>query len=155
MRLIQVLVVIATALSIMGSTNATVDATGTVHTPLTAQIGILIYLVALLGICLALFRVLPHRRAVADRESRIRIVITVALPFLGVRILYSILAAFTHNKHFSMYGGSIAVRIAMTTAEEFFVVVMYIILGCTLEKQQAVEKIALNQPEWKFQNVRY
>lgn len=143
----------ATILCIVGSTSAKPDATGHISIPATVKAGVLVYLAIFLGISLGLFLVLPHRKSVDVREGRIAMVVGLALPLIAVRILFSIIAAFANNKHFSMYGGSVGIRVGMATIEEFIVVVMYIALGFTLQKLQKPQvesRVEYNNQAWKL-----
>lgn len=77
--------------------------------------------------------------------------ITLALPILFIRIIYSILSAFLHNKTFSMLRGSLGAYIGMAVIEEFVVIAIYLTLGFMLEKSvpERSETLAGNQRNWK------
>ncbi len=151
LRAIQLAVVLATILSIVGGTSAEPDAAGKVTIPGTVKAGVMIYLLAFLGISVCLFLALPHRKAVDPREGRIAMAVGFALPLIAIRILFSIIAAFANNKHFSIYGGSAGIRVAMATVEEFIVVVMYIALGFTLHRLQEPQPEPENRAQYNSQ----
>jgi len=67
-------------------------------------------------------------------ERRILLAVLAALPFIAVRLLYSILSNFSNNTTFSLVNGNAFVQLAMATAEELVVVVIYTIMGLTLAK---------------------
>ena len=64
-------------------------------------------------------------------EKRIYFAVLAALPFLAVRLLYSLLAAFSNNSTFSIQGGNPLVQLFMGILEEFIIVVMYTLAGLT------------------------
>ncbi|XWW97009.1 hypothetical protein V2A60_004989 [Cordyceps javanica] len=132
LRAIQLVILVATILSIVGGTSTRPDASGAITIPATVKAGVVLYLLAFLGVGLSLVLALPHRRILEPREGRVAVAVGLALPLIAVRILYSLVAAFANNKHFSIYGGSVGIRVGMATVEEFVVVVMYIALGFTL-----------------------
>jgi hypothetical protein len=62
-------------------------------------------------------------------EKRIYFSVLFALPFLAVRVLWSILAAFSNNPSFSLTSGKPWIQFFMATVEEFVVVVFYTLAG--------------------------
>jgi hypothetical protein len=64
-------------------------------------------------------------------EKRIYFVVLAAIPLLGVRMLWSILAAFANDSTFSIQGGKPLVQLFMAILEEFIIVVMYTLAGLT------------------------
>jgi len=67
-------------------------------------------------------------------EKRVFLAVLAALPLLAVRILYSILSAFSNNSVFSILGGSAVVRLCMAIIEEFLIVLFYTIAGLVASK---------------------
>lgn len=67
-------------------------------------------------------------------ERRVPFAVAIAWPFILVRLLYSILVVFLNDSHFSVVNGSVAVRAAMSVAEEMIVVMIYLALALTLPK---------------------
>lgn len=95
------------------------------------KIGIIIFLVIYL-ILFALTTITMKDVGNAPRgEKRIYMVVVIALPFIAVRLLWSILSAFTHNSDFSIMSGKPLVQLFMATLEEFIVVVFYTLAGLT------------------------
>lgn len=60
--------------------------------------------------------------------------IVLALPFLLVRLVYSILSTFTHNRNFNLLDGSVTVLLCVALIEEFIVVIIFEGTGLTLKK---------------------
>lgn len=63
--------------------------------------------------------------AVASGERRILIGAVIAIPFLFLRILYAMLAAFRDKRNFSIINGSATVQLSMAVIMEMIVVVIY------------------------------
>lgn len=67
-------------------------------------------------------------------EKRIYWAVALALPWLAVRVLYSILAAFTNSSTFSITGNHPLVQLFMATIEEFIIVCIYTLAGLTVSR---------------------
>jgi len=124
-QLAQIPIVIGLVLCILGGTDAKISFT---------KVGIVIFLAAytlLIGLVTVTIRDIGN----APRgETRLYWVIVAAIPFLGVRLLWSLIAAFGHDKKFSLVGGDPWVNFGMAVVEEFVIVFMYTITGLTLRK---------------------
>ena len=62
-------------------------------------------------------------------DKGIYFAVLAALPFLAVRLLWSILSAFTHSQYFSITGNKWGVQLCMAILEEFLIVCMYTFVG--------------------------
>jgi len=126
---------IALILCITGGLDATDPnpserASGKSHT----RIGVIIFLVVYLVLgALAIITMKDFGRA-NQSEKRVFLAVLAALPLLAVRILYSILSAFSNNSVFSILGGSAVVRLCMAIIEEFLIVLFYTIAGLVASK---------------------
>jgi amino acid transporter len=69
-------------------------------------------------------------------EQRIYLAVLGALPLLAVRLLYSILSAFSNNVDFSIFNGKPLVKLFMAIIEEFIIVCFYTIVGLTANEVQ-------------------
>lgn len=67
-------------------------------------------------------------------EKHIYFAVVGALPLLAVRILYSILAAFSNNRNFSIFDGEPLIQLFMATVEEFVIVCFYTLVGLFANK---------------------
>jgi proteasome assembly chaperone (PAC2) family protein len=56
------------------------------------------------------------------------------MPWLAVRVLYSILAVFTNSSTFSITGDYPLVQLFMATVEEFIIVCIYTLAGLTVSR---------------------
>lgn len=97
-----------------------------------SQAGIIIFLVVFIvyvGLCLLTTKAI---HSVADRDKRMLYAVILALPFIFVRILYSMLAVFlTNQTTFALVNGSAIAQLCMATIEEMIVVVVYLGVGIT------------------------
>ena len=62
-------------------------------------------------------------------EKRVLLALIVALPLLGVRLLFSILAYFSTIPTFSLTRGNVLVRAFMANVEEILIVIGYTLAG--------------------------
>jgi hypothetical protein len=133
-RIVKLVLILGVILSIVGGTSITPSADGSYTLPITSKVGVILYIVGYVAILFILLVSVPRRYVVPGRESYVPIVIFVALPFIAMRLLYSILVVFVHDHLFSVATGSVAVNICMSVVEEFVIVGMYVLLGLWLEK---------------------
>lgn len=98
------------------------------------KIGIAIYLVVyIIQISLVIITFKDYNRLPAG-HGRVFWAVVIANPFLAVRLLYSIMSAFTSVKLFSMVDGSALVRLFLAILEEFVVVSLYLLAGLLAPK---------------------
>lgn len=69
--------------------------------------------------------------SIPEGERRILFGVLLALPFIFIRILYSILADFLHNSTFMLFNGSATAQLCMAIIEEMIVAIAYIAVGLT------------------------
>lgn len=155
LRAIQLLILLPLILSIVGGTSMQPDSHGVFHIPATSKAAAALYLVAFLLVCVA-FAVIFHQRNSVNsaRERRVPIVVGLALPLILIRVVYSLIATFANDKQFSLYGGSVGIRVGMATIEEFLVIAMYIVLGFTLDKLEPESRGELAHRGWKLMETR-
>ena len=67
-------------------------------------------------------------------DRRLYWVVVAAIPFLGVRLLWSVIAVFGHDSEFSITSGNPWVNFGMAVVEEFVIVCMYTMIGLTIGK---------------------
>lgn len=111
-------------------TNPSDRASGKSHTRIGVMIFFAIYLI--LG-ALSIITMKDFGRA-DQSEKRVFLAVLAALPLLAVRILYSILSAFSNNSVFSILDGNAVVRLFMAIIEEFLIVLFYTIAGLIATK---------------------
>jgi hypothetical protein len=129
-QLAQIPILIALVFCIVGGTDTSDPKKGLKFTKIGIVIfsGVYVLLAALLAIT-----VRDASRAPRG-DNRLYWVLVAAIPLLGVRLLWSLLAVFLHDKEFSITAGSPWVNFGMAVIEEFIIVCMYTISGLTLGK---------------------
>jgi hypothetical protein len=127
MRAVQIPAIVALILCIVGATSAAtpeqIEGQSTVH------IGIILF-----AVVFGLLVLLDGGAIIASRmtqrgEVLLIVGVTLALPFLAVRLVYSLLVAFAHDKQFNLATGSQTISLCMETLEEMAVVLIYLITG--------------------------
>jgi hypothetical protein len=147
-RLVQLVLFVGLILAVVGGTSMNVDANGTYQVPGTSQAGVILYIVAFAGLILMFLLSVPQASAVPTKERRVPLAVALALPFLSVRLLYSVLSLFSHNHIFSVATGSSTVRLGMAVIEEFVVVAVYVLLGFFVDKLDASTKGPIASRPW-------
>lgn len=147
-RVLKLVLLVATILAIAGGTSISVDSNGNYQIPTTSKVGVVLYIVAFTCIALMVLLSSPQASVVAVKERRVPIAIGVALPFIVVRLLYSVLSVFLHNHLFSVANGSTAVRLGMAVVEEIAVVGIYALLGLFVDKLDASSKGPIVSRPW-------
>lgn len=69
-------------------------------------------------------------------EKLIYFAVLGALPLLAVRILYSVLSAFSNKQEFSIFDGKPLIQLFMATIEEFVIVCFYTLVGLFANKSK-------------------
>jgi hypothetical protein len=134
-QLSQIPIVIGLVFCIVGGTDtASTNAGNAKNGPTFTKVGIVIFLVFYIVLAI-LVAVTARDVGNAPRgEKGLYWVIVAALPFLGVRLLWSLIAVFGHDKQFSITGGDPWVNFGMAIVEEFVIVCMYTVSGLALGK---------------------
>ena len=95
----------------------------------TTKVGVLLYVVAFGAICFVTFLTLANISHIDAGERRLGFGVAIALPFLLIRLIYSVLSVFLHDHHFNIFNGSVAVYAVMAVLMEFAVVLDYLFVG--------------------------
>jgi hypothetical protein len=140
--------VVGLILGIVGGTSGNHSPNGTVQVQTTSKVGIILYLVGFAAMVIILFVSAPQTGAVPPKERRVPVAVAFAMPFILVRLLYSVLSVFVHNHIFNVFNGSVPAWVVMSVLEEFVVVVTYLILGLLVEKLDKSEHGALQGRGW-------
>jgi hypothetical protein len=122
------------------------------------KISVILYLVGWMALCLLTFYTVSRRHEIFDDEKRLLLVSVLSLPFLFVRILYSIIAAFDNTSSaFSIRSTSntaVVVQAIMSILMEFIVVAMFLDAGLSVRvspRDAAPTYTEQNRP--KYQQV--
>lgn len=146
-RLTQLIIVLGLILSIVGGTNS-ISSNGTFTVQTTSKVGVILYIVGYVILALRTITIIPKFSSHSG-EKRLALAVIIALPFILVRIIYSLLAIFLHNHDFRAINGSVTIQVVMSVLEEFFVVIIYLIVGWRAEALPAAERGPLTSRPWK------
>jgi len=127
MRAVQVPATIALILCIVGATSA--NTPGEIYAQTTVHIGIILFAVVLFALIILTIGAGLGWRTTHRGEGAIIAAVALALPFLTVRILYSLLAVFSHDAKFNAVTGSTTIDLFMAVLTEAVVVLIYLICG--------------------------
>lgn len=136
LRIPQIITTVAGILCIVGATSANTIQDFTKES--TVHIGVILYMVSY--IILLVLTVIAGAVYLKKRsgEKALILAVAAALPFLLVRLLYTLIACFAHNaSSFNLVTGSVAINLVMAVLEEIVVVAIYTITGI---KQEVVPK---------------
>lgn len=141
LRIPQVVTTVAGILCIVGATSANTIADFTKES--SVHIGVVLYMVSF-GLLLILTIVASATYLKIRRGEKMLIIAVLAsLPFILVRLLYTLIACFAHNaSKFNLVTGSVAINLVMAVIEEIIVVAIYTITGI---KTPVVPKEQQNQ----------
>ncbi|KAH8588185.1 hypothetical protein B0O99DRAFT_477940, partial [Bisporella sp. PMI_857] len=136
LKFIELVVLVGLILGIVGGINAGSDyqTTGIYKVSSLSKTGTILFAasyIAIVAFTLIISFSISHAEA---GEKRILVAIASSLPFILVRLIYSIMSAFSHNKHFSIMNGSVTVLLCVALVEELIVVLIYETMGLTLRK---------------------
>jgi hypothetical protein len=151
-RILQLLITLGLILSIAGGTSGNVEPNGTVKVETTSKVGVILYVIALVGITLILFICSSKVSYIEHKERRVPLVIVLALPFVCVRLAYSILVVALHDHTFNSVDGNVPIWFVMSVIEEFIVVLIYLLLGFWVDKLDPVLQGPIASRAWKDKN---
>ncbi|PYI24820.1 hypothetical protein BO99DRAFT_293818, partial [Aspergillus violaceofuscus CBS 115571] len=103
------------------------------HLSSKIKIGTILFVVAWFMLCI-LFGILYWKRLFIEKgEQRTLLAVGLSLPFLAVRILYSVLMWFLSSSTFNFINGNPTVELVMSVLEEFAVIIICTGIGLTLK----------------------
>jgi hypothetical protein len=145
---LQLIITVGLILCIVGGTSST-SSTG-VYKPQTAtKIGVVLYVLAFFVLCVIAAVTTSKLSNAPNGEKRLVWAVLLALPFIFVRLIYSLLSVFAHNHHFNLITGSVAILVVMTVLEEMLVVFIYLLVGWTTEVLTAANRGPIAARPWK------
>jgi len=122
--------IIALIICIVGGIKSTSsDSSDQTQGKTMLKAGIIIFLIIYLILCVLASYTAMEFSKIPSGEKRILAAVLVTLPFVLPRLLWSLLAYFSHITTFNVVEGSIVVRSVMSTLEEFLVIIMYTVVG--------------------------
>jgi hypothetical protein len=136
LKLIELLILVGLILGIVGGTEAG-DNFSKTHTfvPSTLNKAGTSLLVVSFALTVLITVIVsfdsPHAE---EGEHRLFFAVVASIPFMIVRLVYSCLSTFTHNKAFSLTTGNETILLCVALLEELVVVIIYEGVGLTLRK---------------------
>ncbi|KAJ8069268.1 hypothetical protein OCU04_002930 [Sclerotinia nivalis] len=138
LKLIEILTLVGLILGILGGTNAShlYTTTGKWIPGTESKVSNILFIVAFVALLITTILTSSSISHAENGEKRILLAVALALPFLSVRLLYSVLSTFvTHSTQFNSFTGSITILLCMSLLEELVIVVIYLAIGLTLKVQ--------------------
>lgn len=148
-RLLHLLGMVALTLTIVGISESSSSSATTMR-----RVGVLVFAVLYIIIVLGALAQWANKQQVMKYRKQLLIAISVALPFLAVRTLYSVLSTFSSSTFittdsttttstssdalakFNMFTGEWQIFLAMDLLMEYICVLVYIFAGSTLKLDQ-------------------
>ncbi|KAI2840035.1 hypothetical protein CBS12448_10649 [Aspergillus niger] len=152
-QLLHIPALIALILSIIGgldqySSDTSEHSGGKTET----RVGIILFLAIYIVLCILWSTTVKDLPRMAPSQKRIVGVVLIALPLIACRLLYSLVADFSHDRRFSLVDGNVTIWLCMAIIEEFLVVLMYTVLGVfTPRSEVAVNSTVSNPQKWPSQ----
>ena len=125
LKAIQTPAAVALILCIVGATNASEPTQ--IESETTVHVGVILYTIVYVALVLLTLGSMLGRRMTGRGEVSLIIAMSLALPFLAVRILYALLGAFSHDKQFNPATGSTTIALFLDSLPEMIVVLIYLV----------------------------
>ena len=119
------------------------------HSQTTTKAGVAVYLlgfIALVPLAIVITQKLSNG---PSGEKKLVVAVLVALSFILVRIVYSLLSVFSHKHDFNIFNGSVPILFFMAVMEEMIVVWLYLFIGYISDKIATPDRGPLVSRSWK------
>ena len=132
LQALQIIITVAGILCLVGA--ASEDTIQDFKDEITVHISVILYMVSYIVLLLLTTTAAAVYLKKRSGEKALIIAVAAGLPFLLVRLLYTLIACFAHNaSSFNLVSGSVATNLVMAVFQEILVVAIYIITGIKLE----------------------
>ena len=129
-KIVHTPAVVALILCIIGATNASspeqIDSQSMIH------IGIILYTVVIVILIILTIGAWIGHLGTNGGEPLLVVAVICALPFIFVRLLYSLLSVFSGDQRFNQFTGSETIALFMSVLQEMVAVMIYIAAGLKL-----------------------
>ncbi|KAH7342720.1 hypothetical protein BKA65DRAFT_478593 [Rhexocercosporidium sp. MPI-PUGE-AT-0058] len=153
LKIVHLVILVGLILGIVGGINASDDYTkalkaGTMATyrpGSLSKVGTALFIAsyaAIVAFTIAISFSTPHAQS---GEKRILYAVTIALPFLLIRLIYSSISTFSHDPRFNLLTGDQTLLLCMAYLMEICVVLSFEIMGLTLRKVEVQRPAATRQ----------
>ncbi|KAK2846310.1 hypothetical protein FQN49_005852 [Arthroderma sp. PD_2] len=82
-----------------------------------------------------LFIISGQKKHLPAGERRLLLALAISLPFILIRLIYSLIGAFAHSRRFSVVSGDTTIYLLMAVLEEMIVVITCLAIGVTLQTE--------------------
>lgn len=151
-RVIQLLITIGLILSVAGGTSGNMQPNGTIKVDSTSKVGVILYILSFAALTLILFISSKQVSVIPSIERRVPLAVVLALPFILMRLVYSLLVVTLNDHLFNSVNGSVVLQVVMAVVEEFIVVAIYILLGFKVDKLDPAQQGPIASRAWKNKN---
>ncbi|CAD6572300.1 MAG: hypothetical protein ASARMPRED_005229 [Alectoria sarmentosa] len=135
LQLLQLPAAIALIICIVGGSDLTDSSVSEQSTgKKLIKAGLIIFLIIYICLFILIAKSASELNSLPAGEKRVLAALIVALPLLGVRVLFSLLAYFSTISTFSPTGGNVLVRALMAILEEILIVIAYTLAGILMPK---------------------
>ena len=136
LKFIELIILIALILGIVGGVNASDDfaTTGKYVPGSLSKAGTALFIVAYVAVVVSTVLISFSASHASHGEKRILFAVAAALPFLLVRLVYAIMSTFSKNKNFNLLAGSVTILLCVALIEELIVVLLFEGVGLTLSQ---------------------
>jgi hypothetical protein len=134
LKLIEIVIMVGFILAIVGGVNAgnTFSKTGNFTPSSLSKVGTVLFTLSYIALVLSTIVIAFSVQHTAHGEKRILTAVVISLPFLLVRLFYSIMSTFTTNINFNNMRGSVTIQLFVAFVEELAVVIVFETIGLTL-----------------------
>jgi hypothetical protein len=125
-----------------GASNSTADISNSAlyHPQIWTKVGIMLCVAGFFVMAILTFAMVRRQEHTTPTEHRLLHTIIRSLPFLFIRLMYTILVTFMDRNVFRSYGGNVLVIGLMAILPEMIVVIIYMVEGFTLPKLEKDKK---------------
>ena len=135
LQILQLPAAIALIICIVGGSDLTDNSVSEQSTgKKLIKAGLIIFLIIFICLFLLIAKSASEISGLPSSEKRVLAALILALPLLGVRILFSLLAYFSTISTFSPTNGNVLVRAFMAVLEEILIVITYTLAGLLVPK---------------------
>ena len=136
-KLVGVFSLAAFILVIVGQTQNSGITQGMITTE--TKVALILFLVVWVILCGLFLFITSRSRSIENGERRLLLAVGISIPFLLVRLIYSLIYAFGKNAEFNILQGNVTIQLVMSVLEEIVVVLVCLGIGLTLEVRPSTE----------------
>lgn len=133
-KIVHVITIVGLILTIVGQTSNT-SQQGLTQVQSTTKVGIVLFIASWICLCVLLLVLGGRRDQMGRDELHLLYAVAISVPFIFVRLVYSVLSVFVHNSTFNVLTGNVTVTLFMAVLTEFAVVAICLGIGLTLENR--------------------